>query len=300
MEIIAFNGWENNVRLANEEIELIITKDVGPRILRLAFIGERNVFAELDGQQGETGEDAWMARGGHRFWAAPEEEPKTYELDNTPIDVEEIPKGIRTIQPVGALSALAKTMDITLAEDANTVKITHILKNVSGAPVDAAPWALSVMAANGMAIIPMPERIPHTERLTHNQEWSLWGYTDFSDSRWTLGSRYIFFRQDPEKGPSKLGIAHREGWVAYHIDGFLFVKYFKRKEGATYPDGGVNFETFSNEVILELESLGELVTLEPGAAISHEENWALFRDIPPTATEDDADTHILPIINTPA
>jgi len=296
MEIMEFNGWKNNVRLTNGNVELIITGDVGPRVIRFGFIGQKNLFAEIQGQQGGTGENEWMIRGGHRFWAAPEEQPKTYELDNSPIDVNEIPNGVTTIQPVGQLSGIVKMMEISLAEDTNEVKVIHTLKNMSGEPVSAAPWALSVMAVNGMAIIPLPEKIPHTERLTHNQKWSLWGYTDLSDPRWTLGSKFIIFRQDTSLGPNKLGIAHHEGWVAYLLDDLLFIKYFNRKEKAEYPDCGMNFETFSNEEFLELESLGELIILEPGATVAHEENWMLYRNVPACKTEADIEANIIPLI----
>ncbi len=295
METVEFNGWPHCVRLANADIELIVTTDVGPRICRAGFIGERNLFAELDGQGG-SGESEWMIRGGHRFWIAPEKKPDTYELDNIPIQTEAIPDGIRTTQSKGPLSGMVKQMDIRLEPDANRVTVTHRLTNQSGAAVPLAPWALSVMAPDGMAVIPLPRKIPHTERLTHNQEWSLWGYTDFTDPRWTLGQRYVFFRQDRTRGPNKLGMAHREGWVGYLLDEFLFVKRFEWINGAAYPDGGVNFETFSNEDFLEIESLGALVTLEAGASVTHVERWDLHRGLAQVETEDDADALVLPLV----
>jgi len=296
MERVTFNGWNDCVRLANSEVELIITTAVGPRIVRFGFVGEKNMFAEFDGQQGGSGETEWMIRGGHRLWVAPEEAPLTYELDNGPIEVEAIPNGVRTIQPIDKLSGILKTMDITLAADSNQVKILHTITNRNDNLVDVAPWALTVMAPDGMEVIPMPARIPHAARLTHNQEWSIWGYTDFSDPRWTLGPRYIFFRQDRNRGPNKLGIAHREGWVGYLLDEFLFTKYFTFEEGATYPDAGMNFETFSNEEMLEVESLGALVTLEPGEAASHTERWKLSRGVAHVETEDDADRFVKPLV----
>jgi len=53
--------------------------------------------------------------------------------------------------------------------------------------------------------------------------------------------------------------------VAYQLGDCLLVKCFQWIEGATYPDGGVNFETFSNEQMLEVETLGPLVTLKPAS-----------------------------------
>jgi hypothetical protein len=296
MQVVEFNGWDRNVRLANGEVELIVTQDIGPRVMRFGFLGERNVFAEIEGHQGGVEEEDWMLRGGHRLWLAPEAVPLTYELDNTPIRVEAIPDGVRAAQPPGAISHVAKTMDITLAPDANEVRVVHTLRNHGGKPIRLAPWALSVMAPEGMAVIPLPAKIPHGERLTHNQVWSLWPYTDLADARWRLGTRYVFLRQDRQKGATKIGIDHREGWVAYMLGEYLFVKRFDRMENAVYPDGGVNFETFTNEDFLELESLGPLVDLAPGASVSHEEQWELYRNLPRAQTEEEVDRFILPAI----
>jgi len=56
----------------------------------------------------------------------------------------------------------------------------------------------------------------------------------------------------------------------------LFIKTFDHAPGGHYPDGGCNFETFTNSEMLEVESLGELVTLQPGESTTHFENWYLF------------------------
>lgn len=296
MQIVEFNGWDRNARLANGEAEVIVTLDAGPRILRYGFLNEVNLLAEIDGQQGGTDEEEWMLRGGHRLWVAPEVKPDTYELDNSAVEWEEIPNGVRTRQPAGPLTGIVKMMDITLAAEGTDVTVLHTLQNGGAKTVRVAPWALSVMAPGGMAVIPLPPKVPHTERLTHNQEWSLWPYTDLSDPRWTFGSRFVLLRQDRRRGPTKLGIALREGWVGYLLGEFLFVKRFEWADGAAYPDGGVNFETFTNEDFLEVESLGGLVDLAPGQSVTHEEQWELHRNVPRTVTPDDAAKHIVPLV----
>ena len=297
MEIVEYNGWSRNVRLSNGEVELIVTQDVGPRVLRFGFIGGPNLFVEMEGQQGGAGELEWMIRGGHRLWLAPERKPLTYELDNTAVEIEEIPHGVRTRQSPGPLSHVVKSMDVTLAPEANVVTVKHALTNRGEEAIELAPWALSAMAAGGMAVIPLPEKISHDAQLTHNQEWSLWGYTDLSDPRWLFGGKWVFFKQDAEKGPAKIGMAHREGWVGYLLDDCLFVKRFEWVDGATYPDGGVNFETFSNETFLELESLGPMTNLAPGESATHEERWELHRDVPYVNTEGDADRYVRPLVS---
>lgn len=296
IEQVAYKGWKNNIRLANKQVELIITRDVGPRIIRFGFIGKDNIFANLPGQMGKKGEKKWMIRGGHRLWVAPEDKPRSYELDNSPVEIKKIKSGIKVIQKPGPVTHIQKSMEITLADRSNTVTVLNGLTNRGKRPFELAPWALTVMALRGVAIIPLPKFIAHTDRLTHNQNWSLWGYTDFSDPRWTLGSRYIFFRQDPKRNPNKLGMAQREGWVAYHHKKSLFIKRFRRVENAVYPDGGVNFETFSNQEILELETLGPLVKLMPGKTVTHKEIWSLHYDIPECRTAAAVDRYVRPLV----
>lgn len=288
MERVTYKGWENCIRLSNGRIEAIVTTVVGPRVVRLGYCGGANLFAEMAAEQGGRGEDHWCIRGGHRFWLAPEEKPLTYELDNSPVDVEPIEGGVRILQPVGALSGCGKELEITMAADADRLQVVHRVRNQDSKTRRFAPWALSVMAPGGVAVIPLPAKVPHTESLLPNQAWSIWSYTDFSDGRWTLGRDFILFRQDSERGPGKLGLALREGWAAYQLGQDLFVKRFAFDESATYPDGGVNFEVFSNEVILEVETLGGLVDLAPGAHTSHEETWELYRGTDPVVDEQSA------------
>ncbi len=295
VETIAYRGWKHNIRLSNSQVELVVTQDVGPRIVRFGFIGAQNVFGEMPEQMGGVGEKKWMIRGGHRLWVAPEETPKSYELDNAPLEIHKITGGIRTIQAPGPCSHVQKTMDITLADHRNEVAIVHRLTNRGRRAITLAPWALTVMAKCGMAIIPLPKKVVPVVLLTNSQNWSLWDYTDLSDSRWTIGKKYILFRQDPSRRPNKIGIAHREGWVAYLRAGLLFVKRFKRIPGAIYPDSDVNFETYANQRILELESLGPLITLATGQTVAHTEKWSLHRGIRACRTEADIDKYVVPL-----
>lgn len=297
MQEVVYNGWKC-LRIANKEVELIITRDIGPRIIRFGFIGGSNIIGEIPADQGGMNEPEWKNRGGHRCWIAPESMPWSYELDNTPYaEAAAISGGIRTRQEPGPVTGLAKEMEITLDSDSNAVRVLHRYTNKGKGPVDFAPWSITVMGTHGQEIIPLPAYVSHDERLTPNQAWSLWGYTNFTDPRWTIGGRYIFLRQDPDcNGPTKLGVAHREGWVAYQRENMLFVKYTNFEESAKYPDGGMNYETYTDANILEIETLGGMVTLAPGASVEHVENWKLFKDVPLCKTEDDVDRIVRPLI----
>ncbi len=290
MEMVSAYGWDACARLTNGSMELLITTQVGPRIIHCGFCGGQNLFATLENELGGCGEDVFKLRGGHRFWIAPEDMTLTYELDNHPVTVEPLADGVHLKQDIGSISGCQKEVIVQMAADADRVRIVHRLTNQGQTSRRLAPWALSVMAPGGVAVIPLPPKIPHTEAWLHNQLWTVWPYTDLADGRWTIGKEFLLFRQDVTKGPGKIGVMHREDWVAYQLGSDLFVKRFTFDPEATYPDGGVNFETFSNEEILELESLGGLVDLAPGACVEHVEQWELHKDTSPVTDEASAKT----------
>ncbi|MBY0374933.1 MAG: DUF4380 domain-containing protein, partial [Bryobacteraceae bacterium] len=87
IEKIPYGGWSNCYRLSNSQIELIVTADIGPRVIRCGFSGGQNFFKEYSAELGGTGEPDWKIRGGHRIWVAPEKGSITYELDNHPVEI---------------------------------------------------------------------------------------------------------------------------------------------------------------------------------------------------------------------
>lgn len=295
MEKINYRGWPNCYRLSNDLVDLIVTTDVGPRIIRFGFVGEDNEFKEYEDMVGKTGGDEWRLYGGHRLWHAPEEQPRTYYPDNSPVAVEEHSDFVRVIQPTETTTGIQKEMDIRLLPDEAHAEVTHRLRNDNLWTVELAVWALTVMAQGGRAIIPLPPRGSHEESLLPTNIMTLWAYTDLADPRWTWGTRYVMLRQDPAaEKPQKIGLMVPDGWVAYARDGHLFIKKFSYVPGGHYPDFGCSVETFTNADMLEAETLTPLVHLEPGATVEHVEHWLLFRDVPMPQDDADVDAHVLP------
>jgi hypothetical protein len=85
VEKVSYGGWPNCLRVFNDDVELVITTDVGPRVIRYGFIGGQNMFKEFADQMGWKHEATWQPRGGHRIWFAPEVVPDTYAPDNVPV-----------------------------------------------------------------------------------------------------------------------------------------------------------------------------------------------------------------------
>lgn len=304
---IEFGGWKNNLRISNGTAELIVTLDVGPRIISYKLAGGANVFKEVREQLGKSGEADWVPRGGHRLWTAPEDLTRTYAPDNGPVEAHVIgAESVNVVQRPDAQYGIQKSLEIRLAPIGSRVTVIHRVANVGQRPTELAPWALTVLDAGGIEVIPLPPKRPHPGPPANakspadyapNQKLILWPFTDLADPRWTFGSQFILLRQDASRGPTKIGLVHDGGWIGYFNRGTLFVKRFDPpKAGATYPDGGVNYETFTNQDMLEAETLGPLVTLATGAIAEHTEHWELFDTIGDVKTEADATAKVLPKI----
>lgn len=274
-------GWEHNLQLANDKAEVIISLDVGPRILSYKTPGAKNVLKNYPDQMGTCGETKWMIRGGHRFWIAPEDEVLSYVPDNLPVtyDISQ-PNSVRLVNSGVDPWKIKKEMIVSLAEETSEVTILHRAVNEGSEPIDIATWGLSVMAPGGLQIIPQPPLGEHPRDLLPNRLMVIWPYTDLSDPRWRFGEQFITLRQTAEGNPTKIGLAHKEKWVGYLTRDALFIKKFGHEEGARYPDGGCNFETFTNSEMIEIESLGPMKNLQPGDSVEHTEHWYLFGEIP--------------------
>ena len=295
MEKISYGGWDNCYRLANKHIELIITGDVGPRVIRFGFIGQKNMFKEYPEQVGRTNDSEWLIFGGHRLWHAPEAQPRTYYPDSEPVLIQEIENGLMVTQKPEPTTGIQKQIEIKLSPDENEVQLTHNLVNHNLWAVETAAWALSVMAPGGTAIIPLPMFGPHPEFMLPTSILSIWPYTDLSDPRWMLGKRIIMLNQDKHNAtPQKIGVFASDGWAAYANFGCLFIKQVPIQFEGMYPDFGVNFEVFTNEAMLELESLGSVETIPPKGRIDHQEHWTLLQGIPQPKTEEDVIKNIIP------
>jgi hypothetical protein len=284
---VSFGGWPNNLRLTNDHAELIITLDVGPRVISYRTTRGENAFKNFADQLGTTGEAEWKSRGGHRFWLAPEDAVLSYLPDNGAVQHRVISdRCVELENPPTEQLPIRKILTISVDPNSACVTATHRAENHSSKPGPTATWGLSVMRPGGVEIIPLPSLGEHPRDLLPNRPMTLWPFTDMTDPRWRWGRKFITLRQD-NAGPTKLGLAHRENWIAYYRDESLFLKTIEHRDGAEYPDFGCNFETFTNEEMLEVEALGPLVQLEPGAATEHTERWHLFDDVAAPARADD-------------
>lgn len=280
IEKVPYGGWPNCYRLSNGEVELVVTTDVGPRVIRYGFAGGQNLFAEFKDQMGKSGEKTWTPRGGHRVWVGPEIVPITYALDNGPVQAEVKGGSITLTQPVEPETGLQKQMIVTLAPTGSRVEILHKVKNAGKETRELAPWTLTMMAPGGMGITGFPPRGRHEDVLLPTNPLVMWAFTDLSDKRWTFTKKYAVLRQDRNATePQKMGLFNPKTFGGYLLGSDLFVKQSTADPKKRYPDFNCSYETYTDKDFLEMETLGPLQKLAPGQTMDHTESWTLHKNV---------------------
>jgi hypothetical protein len=294
VEKVSYLNQPNCYRLANAEVEVIVTTDVGPRVIRYGFVGEENILGEVPEASIKTELGEWKPLGGHRLWAAPEVRPRTYAPDNEAVEfAAEGEHTIRLSQRVEAQTGLQKEMTVTLATSGAHVRVHHRITNRNFWGIELAPWALTIMRGGGETILPQEPFRTWDEELAPARPLVLWHYTDLNDPRWRIGAKYIRLRTDEAlASPQKIGLLNKQGWAAYHSGDTLFVKTVAYREGASYPDYGSNTETYTAGSFMEIETLAPLQRLEPGESAEHVEEWFLFRGVSPGDDEQQLEASI--------
>ena len=280
VEKTAYKGWLNCYRISNGDVELVVTSDVGPRIIRFGFVSGQNVFKEFPDQIGKSGEAQFQLRGGHRVWKAPEDPVASWAPDNVPVQIELTADGLTAREPIEPLTKLQKEIEIHLAPSGTDVTVTHRIANHSLFPLEYSVWAMSMMAQGGVAITGFPPRGKHPIALAATNPLVMWAYSDLSDPRWKFTKKYLMLRQNPNAAdPQKLGLFNPNTWVAYVLNGEAFVKQTQSDPAKAYPDFGCSFETFTSNEFLEIETLSPLTKVQPDQTAAHVEHWSLHRGI---------------------
>lgn len=268
------------LRLSTAGYELVVTTGVGPRIVE--FRSHRGSAGNLFFQFPENEKRAYgyLLRGGHRLWHSPEHTVRTYQPDDDPVEVRALKNGIALRQRTEKLTGLQKAIAI-VAVGARTVKVTHTLTNRGRRAATCAPWALTMFRGGGYGVLPLLPKGSHADGdLLPNYALVPWTYADLALPVWQAHRDFIGIDTRRAQAPQKLGITNYPGWSAYWLDGATFVKAAAVIAGATYPDLGCCWETFTNGAMIEFETLGPIGPLAPGKRATHVEFWTVLDGLP--------------------
>ena len=276
MKPVSYLGLRECLRLHNDTADLIVATEIGPRVLRYGLLDEANILGETPELTIPTSLGVWKPWGGHRLWVSPESMPGSYAPDDRPVSVTEVSRNGLALHQATDTAGIEKQLVVELAAEGSLVTLTHSITNRSHWPIRVAPWALTIMARGGYAVVPQPIARSHQEDLQPAMPLVLWSFTDLTDPRWSVGRRLIRMTPDPGREcPQKIGIANRQGWCAFVRGSDVFVKRFHHDPSADYPDYGCNNELYVAGHFMEIETLGPLQLLQPGDTTVHTERWAL-------------------------
>lgn len=287
-ERCSFAGFDDCIVLRSGDLKLVVTTQVGPRILFFAKEGGPNMLLVRKEHEGQVG-GAYKSYGGHRLWVAPEEKRKTCTSDAFPVEVQEITrKGSKILRLTSVADEFHIQKSLEISIKPGYFEIGHQITNHGAYEATVAPWAITVMEPGGECLVPHnPTRPQAEDNLLPVQNIVLWGYTEMTDLRYTWGRKVIRLRSTDDANPTKFGTFVSNGMAAYCNLGYTFLKRFYTYHGEPLPDRGCNFESYTKAGMLEVESLAPLQTLQPGKATdTHIERWSLSEGMAPAGDEE--------------
>ncbi len=298
MKKIAVAGHENCIEMVSGDFRIAVTTEVGPRVIGGFVGGSDNIFRVLPQVDMKGVGTGFRLYGGHRLWHSPEAAPRSYAPDNVPVHVYEMEEGgILFENDPEALTGIQKSIHINPLGN-GLFRLTHRLRNCGHWTVSLAPWALSVMAPGGMAVIPQmrdPDGYPYAP----DRQLVLWAYSSYADPRILYGDNYLGLKQDAQaEAPCKIGFNADDGWIGYVNNGTALIKYFEVYDGddIDYPDNGCNVESYTCKDFCEIETVGPLYDLEPDAECEHVEVWQGLGGLPEIRTLNDVETALEPLL----
>ena len=256
------------------------------RITGLTPAGKPNLLANLsDLVPIPTPYGEFYFHGGHRLWHAPESMPRTYIPDAGELRMTELANGVFLEARTEPGTGIRKQIEIILAPDTPSVRLTHTLINDGLWRVELAPWAITQFRLGGTVILPMPVGEVDPAGLLPNRQISFWPYARINDPRLKLDDKFVLFKADALLPPFKFGYFNPHGWMAYWLDGVLFRKTFDVLADLDHPDNNSNAELYCNDRFVELESLGPLTTIRPNESVTHVETWEILTGLDPLPIE---------------
>lgn len=262
---------ERILRLTNDTYELLVPLDYGIRIISFKTLDGKNVLGENINVEQVVDGKKWKIRGGHRIWHTPEVFPRTYMPDNNEINYKTKDDQVIITQPVDKETKIQKQLMIEFIDE--EVKIKHRLFNRGMWPIETSIWVITIMTTGGTAVVPLSKR---TEEYLPTKFISLWPYAQMNDPRLTFCDDHFEVVQDPTiTDQFKIGTNNDEGWAKYILENQLFMKKFKTFKNKDYADNNCSFEVFTNDRLLELESLSPIKIINPGDYIEHTEQWLI-------------------------
>ncbi len=298
-----FYGWDSLV-LINQFVRMDVVPDLGGKIMGFDLQGYQtlwhNPIAEgvVDTTQG-YGKGNFFNPGGAKVWPAPQgwggegewPGPPDNVLDDSPYTAEYNGTTVTVTGPADTgpgRTGLQYRHTYTLVPSASMADLNLTMTNLVDRPVRWGLWHL--------ATVPVDRPVTVYAPVSRNADWHVI-YGDEDNPQW-MGVEKGLFRARYDKRVGKVGLRTSKGWVAWHdeANNIAFVLQFPMERGLEYPDGGSTVELWTagagsinahggettyeydpDTALMEVEVMGPLTSLTPGAQASLAIRWGVCR-----------------------
>jgi hypothetical protein len=211
---------------------------------------------------------------GSTFWTAPQSDwnwPPYDVLDNQEYQVEQKENLLKMTSNPDSKSGfqMIKTWKVTGNE---SIEIEYQIKNISEKAKSVGAWEVTRVPCGGLAFFPDGGvgKVPESNLKPDLQK---------------EGTNWITIDKVSIQEHQKLFSTAQEGWLAYALNGLLFIKQFPDTKPEKYSPKQGEVEIFINKdkIYIELENHGEYQLLQPGESLSYSVKWILI-SIPENVT----------------
>ncbi|MCG8572590.1 MAG: hypothetical protein MJB14_20855 [Spirochaetes bacterium] len=264
-------NWGEVYSIIHNNIEMVITLDLGPRIISFGFKETKNILFTDIKRELFVQDKNWYFYGGHRFWISPETQD-TYYSDNE-ICESNVSEDQLIISKHDHRTKLEKQLIISTSNDSFLVK--HVLINNGDLIYTGGIWGLTCVLPTGKVFFPWGgSRRWDLKKIIF---WNHWGdnqHSKMNSSQYHPTEDLYIIHPTGEEG--KVGTAGYEGFVGITNHEYTFIKKFDRLPIGNYPDDNCAIEVYTCSNFVELETLSPIHTLLPDDQIIHTEEWLLF------------------------
>ncbi len=237
--------------------------------------GGRIISYKLDDYEFLTGKEIHPDNYGSTFWPSPQSLwnwPPPPVLDSDPYSVWEKKKSIKITSEKDPITGFQFVKEFSAGKNRSLAEmnLTYTIVNKSNEIKKTAPWEISRVHKGGLLFFPIGERPM--------------GKKQFELARADIMNGITWYKDEKERPASeKLSITDgSEGWVAYAIDGKLFIKRFRdiKPEMQAPGEAEVLFYISPAADYIEIEIQGKYETLKPREKSIFNVKW-IGTNIPP-------------------
>jgi hypothetical protein len=144
----------------------------------------------------------------------------------------------------------------------NSILINYSIRNISDQSKSVGAWEVTRVPCGGLAFFPDggEGKVPVSKLKPDSRQ---------------KGINWLSVNKQPIPHHLKLYSTASEGWIAYAIQGMLFIKQFPDTKPEEYSpqQGEVEIYINKDKSYTELENQGVYQTLNPGEALNYQESW---------------------------